>query len=164
MKIKSILGVVLATFFLTISATASDAKSCYSIAEAEAEQGIRIHSELMVIGLNCQHMTPPGQKNYYAQYREFTSNHESLFQNYEGRLLNYFKRIGISEPEKALNDLRTSFANKISENAAKMRPDVFCNRYIERIGKAGGMSRQDIIKWATTFYETHPVSHPICQQ
>ena len=27
--------------------------SCYSSKEAEAEQGIRIHSELMVIGLNC---------------------------------------------------------------------------------------------------------------
>ena len=30
------------------------AQKCYSAAEAEADQGIRIHSELMVIGLNCQ--------------------------------------------------------------------------------------------------------------
>ena len=32
------------------------AGACYSRKEAEAEQGIRIHSELMVIGLNCAHM------------------------------------------------------------------------------------------------------------
>ncbi len=163
MRKLTISGVVF-TLFLMIGTSVFAGESCYSMAEAEAEQGIRIHSELMVIGLNCQHMTPPGQKNYYAQYREFTSHHESLFQDYESRLLNYFKRIGVQKPEKALNDLRTSFANKISENAAKMRPDVFCNRYKERIGKAGHMNRQDVIKWATTFYDTHPVSHPICEQ
>ena len=149
---------------LLLSISSAQAASCYSMAEAEAEQGIRIHSELMVIGLNCQHMTPPGQKNYYAQYREFTSAHQALIQNYEGRLLNYFKRTGVAKPESALNDLRTDFANKISENAAKMRPDVFCARYIERIGRAGKMDKQQIIKWATTFYDTHPVSNPICEQ
>ncbi len=149
---------------LLLVATPVQAKSCYSISEAEAEQGIRIHSELMVIGLNCQHMTPPGEKNYYAQYREFTTEHEALFQKYESRLLNYFVRTGVAKPEKALNDLRTNLANKISENAAKMRPDVFCSRYTERIGKAGRMDNAQIVKWATTFYETHPVSHPVCDQ
>ena len=153
----------LCVILLSFLCSQAQAESCYSMAEAEAEQGIRIHSELMVIGLNCQHMTPPGQKNYYAQYREFTTNHQGLIQGYENRLLNYFKRSGVSNPEKALNDLRTSFANKISENAAKMRPDVFCSRYMERIGKAGKMDKAQVVKWATTFYDSHPVSNPICQ-
>ena len=35
---------------------------CYTSKEVEAEQGVRILSELMVIGLNCQHLTPKGQE------------------------------------------------------------------------------------------------------
>ncbi len=158
---KKILGVCAVLMLMTAPV---QAKSCYSIAEAEAEQGIRIHSELMVIGLNCMHMTPPGQKNYYMQYKDFTSTHKSLIQNYESRLINYYKRTGVVKPEKKLNDLRTSLANKISENAAKMRPDVFCSRYIERIGRAGRMNHKQVVNWATTFYDTHPVSNPLCDQ
>lgn len=31
--------------------------ACYTSAEAEAEQAIRLHSELLVIGLNCRHFS-----------------------------------------------------------------------------------------------------------
>ena len=161
MKKVLVMTVGLCAMLMLLTNSAS-AASCYSMEEAEAEQGIRIHSELMVIGLNCMHMTPAGQKNYYMQYKDFTENHKSLIQSYEGRLLNYYTRTGVAQPEKKLNDLRTSLANKISENAAQMRPDVFCSRYIERIGRAGKMNRQQVIKWATTYYDTHPVSKPIC--
>jgi hypothetical protein len=139
------------------------ANSCYSAQEAEAEQGIRIHSELMVIGLNCMHMTPPGEKNFYMRYREFTAAHEDLFADYENRLINYYRKSGAGNPEGRLNDLRTDFANKISKDAADMRPDVFCSRYIERLQKVAGMDRAKLVKWASTFYPSHPVSHPICQ-
>src|SRR5687768_12155513 len=64
--------------------------ACYTKDEAIAEQAVRIHSELMVIGLNCQHMTPAGQKNLYQSYREFTARHSSLFARYETTLMNYF--------------------------------------------------------------------------
>ena len=37
--------------------------ACYTKDEAIAEQAVRIHSELMVIGLNRHHMTPAGQTN-----------------------------------------------------------------------------------------------------
>jgi hypothetical protein len=157
---KKIVSVFLALVLLNFPAYA---EVCYSTAEAEAEQGIRIHSELMVIGLNCQHMTPAGQKNYYAQYRDFTARYESLFKAYEETLINYYRRAGRANPVGALNDLRTDFANKISENAAKMRPDVFCSRYMERIAKAQTMNQNQVKVWAATFYPSHPVSRPVCQ-
>lgn len=47
---------MLAFILLGLTSASSFAASCYRAGEAEAEQGIRIHSELMVIGLNCQHM------------------------------------------------------------------------------------------------------------
>lgn len=144
------------------SAQASKAGSCYTLAEAEAEQAIRIHSELMVIGLNCQHMKTHG-KNLYMQYRDFTDQHKGLFAAYENRLLDYFQRTGERDPEAKLNTMRTVLANKISTDAAKMRPDLFCNRYAMRIPKVATMDGESLKKWAATFYPSHPVSQPICE-
>ncbi len=48
-------------------------------------------------------------------------------------------------------------------SAAKMKPDLFCNRYAGRIIKASGMDRKTIKKWASTIYPSHPVSNHICE-
>jgi len=140
------------------------AQNCYSAQEAEAEQGIRIHSELMVIGLNCQHMTPAGWTNFYAQYRQITNRHADLFAGYENTLISYWSKNGAANPEGRLHDLRTRFANKVSTDAARMRPDLFCANYAPRIPKAAEMSRSDFRRWASTFHQGHPVSQPICEQ
>ena len=50
----------------------AEAAGCYSAVESEAEQGIRIHSELMVIGLNCAHMADADGNNLYVQHSKFT--------------------------------------------------------------------------------------------
>lgn len=149
--------------FLVLTLGQAHASSCYSTSEAEAEQGIRIHSELMVIGLNCQHMTPQGWKNFYQQYREITARNANLFADYEQRLINYFSRSGIPNPEGRLHDFRTELANKVSVDAAQMRPDIFCATYASRIPQTAQMSQDDIRRWAATFHPSHPVSLPICQ-
>lgn len=151
---------------LAVSASAALAgvKSCYTRSEAEAEQGVRIHSELMVIGLNCQHMASAGNKNLYLAYREFSAANGKVFAEYETRLLNYFRKIGVKDPEAALNTLRTEFANKISTDAAKMRPDAFCHTYAPRIQKVSTMNQTQLRKWAATFFPSHPVSKPVCEQ
>ncbi len=142
---------------------AAQARGCYSNVEAEAEQGVRIHSELMVIGLNCQHMGARYDMNLYGQYREFTSKHANLFASYEDILLGFFGSRGDKKPEASLNTLRTDFANKISNDAASMRPDVFCAKYAERIEKAYDMKQMDVRKWAATIFPSHPVSYPLCE-
>ena len=147
--------------FLLLPAQAK-ANSCYSPAEAEAEQGIRIHSELMVIGLNCTHMGAKAGINLYGQYRQFTADHGDLFAAYEKILLKHFRETGSSNPEADINALRTRYANKISKDSAGMRPDIFCSRYAPRVLKASEMSRQDIRQWAATIYPSHPVSQPMC--
>lgn len=151
-------------FSISSSAYAISASSCYSLDEAEAEQGLRIHSELMVIGLNCQHMQRVGGPGLFAKYRNFTSEHEHLFEYYEDKMIGYYRRQGYKNPEKELNNLRTEFANKISNDAARMRPDVFCYRYASRIDQVADLSTSSVRKWASTFYDSHPVSYPICKQ
>jgi hypothetical protein len=147
---------------LFISTPAMAGPSCYTMPEAEAEQGIRIHSELMVIGLNCQHLYKANGQNLYGAYRNFTSKNIKLFADYERNLMEYFRRTGEPNPEAKLNDMRTVFANKIANDSARMRPDQFCKAFSSRIEKASAMSQSDIKKWAATFYPSHPTSRPIC--
>lgn len=156
-KCVLIFGALIA--FMPLQALAG---SCYKSHEAEAEQGIRIHSELMVIGLQCQHMATANGKNLYAAYREFTARHGDLFGNYESTMMGYFQKSGISNPDKEMHTLRTTFANKISKDAANMRPDIFCKSYAPRIVQASAMSREELRNWAATIYPSHPVSKPLC--
>ncbi|HPD83192.1 MAG: hypothetical protein R3D88_00605 [Alphaproteobacteria bacterium] len=138
------------------------AGSCYSPKEAEAEQAIRIHSELMVIGLNCQHMTPRGWKNFYQEYREITARHQSLIADYEQTLISYNSRNGSGNAERKMHDMRTAFANKTSTDAARMRPDVFCATYAPRIPKVAKMSTAEFKNWAATTATTQQLTQPTC--
>jgi hypothetical protein len=138
-------------------------RRCYSAAEAEAEQGIRIHSELMVIALNCQHMTPPGWQNFYMQYQRITNRNASLIAGYEETLINYFALAGRPNPERAFHDMRTDFANKVSRDAARMRPDIFCSQYAPRIPKVDKMSTDQIKSWAADLRSGPPLTQAICQ-
>jgi hypothetical protein len=148
-------------FFMIIFLASPAFASCYTMREAEAEQGIRIHSELMVIGLNCQHLGPRGQKNLYQQYKEFTARHGALLRGYETTLMNHFRKEG-RNAEFEINQMRTDFANKISRDAAVMRPDAFCATYSSRIDRAGRMNEQAVRKWAATIFQGFPTTRPLC--
>jgi len=139
------------------------ASSCYTDAEAEAEQGIKIQSELMVISLNCSHKHKAGEPNLYTQYQMFKQQHGSVFEEYELKILAHYREGQVSDPDKALRTLRTNFANQISSEAASLRPDVFCHYYAPRISKAGSLSEDQLRRWAGTFYATHPPTKPICE-
>lgn len=153
-----------ALFVLVLGVSQAMAAACYTQSEAEAEQGLRIHSELMVIGLNCINMRFRDGTNLYREYNAFTKANIDIFSGYEERLLKYFARRGDKNPEASLNTMRTLMANNISNSAARMKPDQFCNRYAGRIFKATAMDKGSFKKWASTIYPSHPVSNPICEQ
>lgn len=136
--------------------------ACYSPKEAEAEQGIRIHSELMVIGLNCSHLATANGNNLYLEHKKFTKKHGKLFERYEQIIMNHMRRNGTGNPDKAMHLLRTNFANKISSDVAEMRPDIFCKSHASRIEQVSGMDEVTFRKWAATPFEDYPVSKPMC--
>lgn len=150
---------ILATLTLFISTSVQ--AQCYTSAEVEAEQGLRIHSELMVISLNCQHINHVNGNLYY-QYKDFTRQHQPLLASYEETMKKYYKRTGARNSEREINDLRTRLANKISTDAAKMSPNVFCSHYGSRIQQALKMDRAKLRRWAATVFPSHPPSRPIC--
>ncbi len=148
-------------FFITLVSVSTAQARCYSMTEFEAEQGLRIHSELMVISLNCQHMHHRSG-NLQVQYRDFTRRHASLISLYEGTMKQFYARNGSSNPERAINDLRTQLANRISNDAARMKPNVFCKAYGDRITQALRMDQNKLRRWAATPFPGHPVSRPVC--
>jgi len=154
---------IMALFMLIGVSANANARSCYSAQEAAAEQGIRIHSELMVIGLNCMNMRFTDGTNLYLKYKRFTEKNHGLFSGFESTMLTYYRNQGISNPEGELDTLRTELANSISDSAVQMRPDKFCNQFANRIFYADSMGRQELRQWASTIYDTHPVSRPLCR-
>ncbi len=157
------LMIFLTVLFVAAQASQAMAAQCYSRSEAEAEQAIRIHSELMVIGLNCMNMRFRDGTNLYRTYHNFTRANSDMFQGYEQTLVDYFRKAGHDQPERSLDTLRTVLANNISNSAARMKPDQFCNRYAGRVLQASGMDRSTLRQWASTFHPSHPVSRPICE-
>ncbi len=148
--------------FLMLQSSAFAA--CYSPIEAEAEQGIRIHSELMVIGLNCSHMATANGNNLYLEHKKFTAKHSKLFERYEAIIMDFMRRNGKGNPDKAMHLLRTNFANKISSDVAEMRPDIFCKSYASRIEEVSKMDDKTFRKWAATPFEEHSASQPLCKE
>lgn len=151
---------LLAAFFLiAFTASANAAEQCYNLEQLEAEQGLRIHSELMIIALNCQHLAGGVQLN--KQYEQFTRNNLGLIQGYENTMRGFFQSEGQSR-EGELNEFRTLLANRIANEAVRLQPNVFCKAYSGRITQANDMPREKFRKWAQTVFPGYPLTRNIC--
>lgn len=143
--------ILLTVLLFAIAAIPAQA-ACYGPAQAEAEQGLRIHSELMVLGLNCMGITKdPG---LYSRYQRFTKQNHDLIDGWENTMIAHLGS------ERKFHDFRTQIANKVSTDAARMRPDVFCHNNASRINKALAMSPAELQRWASTSYGV--TSQPLC--
>lgn len=133
---------------------------CFGPGEYEAEQGLRIHSELMVIGLTCQKM--PGGAALYGKYQRFTQKNQYLISGYEDRLIGFYRNEGKSNPDGELHTLRTRLANEISRHAVRMSMVSFCQSFSSRIDKALGMDEKTLRKWAQQEWSSTRSSRPRC--
>lgn len=146
--------------FAILLSSPAYAAGCYTAREVEAEQALRIHSELMVIGLTCLKM-PQGQA-MYQKYQSFTQKNQVLLASYETELISYYRHAGYESPEKQLHTLRTNLANQISEHAITMSTATFCRTYGTRVDKALAMDQQKIRRWAQFSFAGSPTSQPMC--
>lgn len=137
----------------------AQAAGCYTAREFEAEQGLRIHSELMVIGLTCLRM--PGGEQLYRKYGRFTQKNQNLIAQYEADLIRYYQGQG-GNAEKKLHTLRTNLANGISKHVISMGTGSFCQHFAPRIDRALAMDQQALRRWARQVWPGSPVSQPTC--
>ncbi len=154
-----------AVVYLTVKPSGLTANACYTPADAEAERALRIRSELMVIGLNCQASRFSGtSENLYNVYRQFVANHGSQFASYERQMLEYFIRSGSTDPETSLSELSAGFGNKLSLYVTQMRPDMFCYQYSKRLLTVKTMSNETFQQWAATSDASYPPTQAMCQK
>lgn len=158
-KLAGILGFMLC---LSTSATGAFAGGCYSASEFEAEQGLRIHSELMVIGLTCMKM--PQGETMYKKYQSFTLKHQNLIAGYETDIIGYYARQGLKNPERQLHTLRTNLANEISQHAITMSTSTFCQHFGPRIDQALKMDDQKFRRWAQHVWPESSTTEPVCKK
>ena len=150
-----------AVALVLLMSTPAFSAGCYTAQEVEAEQGLRIHSELMVISLTCMKM--PQGSSMYMKYQSFTQKNEALIASYEEDLIAYYRRSGYENPEQKLHTLRTTLANQISEHAISMSTATFCRDYGPRIDKALAMDQTKIRHWAQHSFVGSPTSQPMCR-
>jgi hypothetical protein len=150
-----------AAVILMLTAAQAQAGACYGAREVEAEQGLRIHSELMVIGLTCLKM--PGGQDLYRKYAQFTNANQSLIAGYEETLIDYYRAHGAgSSSEQKLHTLRTNLANAIAVHTVEMGTLSFCDHFAARLDKALAMDQDTLRRWAQHTWPDTPVSQPIC--
>lgn len=145
-----------------LATTAQASAQCYNQRQFEAEQGLRIHSELMVISLTCMKM--PMGAGMYQKYQAFTNKNKSLITGYEADMISYFRDNGHDAPEKQFHTLRTNLANQISQHAIKMSTSNFCQHFGSRIDSALGMDQAKLRQWASQPWPNSPTSRPVCGQ
>ncbi len=143
---------------LTISSTSFAA--CYTPAQYRAEQALRFHTNLMVIGLYCKRVL---QQDTYATYQTFTSRNQNVIRSNENELVTYFKQAKAVSPEKSLHSMRTDLANKTSLLASKSIVS-FCKQYSGNYNAAKTMVPADFQRWINQINLNQQVqtTQPVC--
>lgn len=150
--------VLLITLFCL--ATQGVSAACYTPAQYKAEQAVRFHTDLMVVGLYCQRVM---KQNTYATYQAFTSRNQNVIRSEENQLISYFKQTKAPAPEKALHKLRTDLANRTSLQASKSIV-AFCTQYADSYKRAKTMVPADFQRWIqqVNVKQAGKTTQPIC--
>jgi hypothetical protein len=99
---------------------------CYTKAEFEAEQAIRLHTELMVVGLTCQGYASTKDVNLFGRYKEFTLKHRKRITEWEDQLVAFQKRTAKGNANRGFDTFRTRVANEMARRIAAVTEPVFC--------------------------------------
>lgn len=126
------------------SAKSSGAKAsaCYSRSEHAAEQLIRMHTEMMVVGLTCQQVMP--DKKPFNLYQDFTIKNRSLVSNSESALIDHFRKVSSGNPTRQFDMYRTELANEISRRAAVIGTPLYCSNFVDRSKAATELTADDL--------------------
>lgn len=125
--------IMLAAAFIaaTGSAQAAVSSRCYSPDEAQAEQVLRLHSELMVITVTC-HYGSSGEDLVKA-YTGFTRNNIDVLHDAEATMTGYYKKAYGGKGVDRLDKLRTMLANEYGQQIANASAPIFCNERRDKV-------------------------------
>jgi hypothetical protein len=145
-KLRRLAVAVTTACVLATSTSAAWAKpACYSAAEYDAEQAVRLHTELMVIGLTCNAIE--ADRKLFSKYQQFTTKNRASLMNWEKVLIGHFREIDKSNPTRKFDDFRTVVANEIAQRSALLTPPVFCQTHSDIVDQALALSDSDLKRY-----------------
>lgn len=142
------------------SATAAPSSSCYTRVQAEAEQLLRLHSELMVATVTCRYGS--GSEDLASAYTAFTRNHINEIKAAEGTMVDFYRNADGGDAVTKLDRLRTMLANEFGQKIASLSAPVFCSSYRDRVVElrdAGSDMLDGEVKRLSVSYPTYS---PVC--
>jgi len=110
---------------------ADAAARCYSPAEIEAEQLLRLHSELMVITVTCR--TASRGQDLVSAYTGFTKANIAALHAAEQTMIEYYKKAYGGKGVDKLDRLRTLLANEFGQEIASTSAQAFCDRKRDKV-------------------------------
>ena len=131
---------------------------CYTQEQYRAEQAVRFHTSLMVVGLYCKGIL---KQDTYATYQDFTRRNQNIIQKQENLLIGYFRQTKQAAPEKRLHTMRTDLANQISLQAGQATV-VYCAKWAPLYYRAKTMIPRDFQRWIEQTPTTQPSVQPLC--
>lgn len=106
-------------------------QSCYSPTEVQAEELLRLHSELMVITVTC-HQSSNGE-NLVPAYTSFTRDNIDDLHQAEGIMKAYYKSRHGGDGTAQLDALRTKLGNEYGQMIADMSAPAYCDLYRDKV-------------------------------
>lgn len=104
---------------------------CYSPAELQAEQLLRLHSQLMVITLTCK-QSSWGQ-DLVPAYTGFTKRNIEALRNAEQTMIRYYYTHYGDQATAHLDQLRTRLGNEYGQEIADETAPLFCRAYRDKV-------------------------------
>ncbi len=133
---------LLGAAFVAFAVPAWAGATCYSPEQMQAEQLLRLHSELMVITVTCRQGSE-GQ-DLPAAYGAFTQKNIHLLHNAEQTMIAYYKATTKGDAVGHLDHLRTLLGNEFGQKAADMSAPNFCAAYRDKVLYFAGAPQTDV--------------------
>ncbi|PWC33237.1 hypothetical protein [Azospirillum sp. TSO35-2] len=137
--------------------------ACYNRSEHAAEQLMRLHTEMMVVGLTCRTVVP--DKKPFDAYQDFSVKNRALLSSSEASLISYYKRTGGGNATRQFDMFRTELANEISRRAATIGIAQYCANFVDRSNAAMTLTADDLRTLTSDEKNAglmHLASKPLC--
>jgi hypothetical protein len=145
----------------SVAPVAASAADCYSPAEYEAEQALRLQSELTVIAYGCP--TPPGAIPLAIQYGQFVKSHQKQFAQWQGALRAYLRKTERGNVDRHFDNLASLISNQLSNRQALVSPLTFCANEMARFDALVAMKDEDLLKQVRDNAVVRISSRPPCR-
>lgn len=135
------------------------AGECYTPMEFEAEQGLRLHTDLEVIMLTCKY--DGYRRPLKNSYAVFLKKYSLQIRKWENTIAQVYASSGGSRNE-VIDNFRTALANQKSHEASVMSPRQFCIAYANWVPAVASWSPEQVMNYVRTPDQARQTRKPPC--